>query len=162
MIYFIQSNDYVKVGYTSNIKNRHRKYVTENPEPIKIIGMCKGGFDVEKKIHKQLSDWHYRGEWFYLTEASRLKITEIIRENRDNIEPTKIKKVREKKTEKHKDTLDCLRQYRTSTGYIDITPQVRESISEELGVTLSTLSRHIGTLVKLRKLERIGSIYYLN
>lgn len=159
MIYFIQSNDYVKVGYTSNLKNRYKKYVTENPEPIKLIGKCNGGFDTEKKIHKQMHEWHYRGEWFYLTEASRIRLYEIIKENKDTVEPQKKPKVKKKSTS-HVETSQLLRQYTTSTGYVDLTMETKQKVAEKQGVKVQTIDKHISALLKLKQLSRIDNIYY--
>lgn len=86
MVYFIKCENYVKVGYTANMKQRFKKYVTENPFPLKVLGIINGGYDVEKKIHKQLETWWHRGEWFTYNIVVRDLIKQIMKENKDNEE----------------------------------------------------------------------------
>ncbi len=96
MIYFIQCEQFVKVGFTSNMKNRYRNYITENPFPIRIIGTLKGGLAKEKEIHEQLRPWHHRAEWFHYNEGVRLIIYDIIKQNKDNKEPMHTKRKHKK------------------------------------------------------------------
>jgi len=78
MIYFIESNNYLKVGYTSNITNRMKQYATHNPD-FHLLYVIEGDEKLEKEIHRELKDYHYRLEWFYIDDYVRYQI-EYIRE----------------------------------------------------------------------------------
>jgi hypothetical protein len=72
MVYFMQSLDKIKVGYTSNNPtNRKRSMETGNPHGIVLIGTVNGTREHEEKIHKQLQKYCVRGEWFRDCEAVR-------------------------------------------------------------------------------------------
>ena len=157
MIYFIQSGQYLKVGYTSNMKNRYRKYVTENPNQIKLIGQCKGGFDVEKRIHKQLAKWKHNREWFIFNDDVKLLIRDIIKENKDNDEPSKELGVKVKS--QHLEIHKFLSSYVTEDDYIDITPELRSLISKEFEITLDVVSKYLTKLKKLNLLTPTGVLY---
>ena len=66
MLYFINSYDYCKVGYTKDSKalfERMRKYLTHNPS-YQILDIQKGDMSDEKFIHALIPKelYHY-GEW---------------------------------------------------------------------------------------------------
>lgn len=157
MIYFIKSESYVKVGYTSNIKNRYKKYVTENPNKVELLGSINGGFTIEKEIHKKLKEYHHRGEWFVYNNTVSALINRFILEYRDEIEPIVQKRRRDKY--KHLKVYNMLRNYATASGLLDIQVHIKAEVCEELGISQSTFSRHITKLIKLNKLTRIASLY---
>lgn len=71
MIYIIGNTefDFYKIGYTldeKSFKKRLSLYNTHTPFVFDFIQTFKGGFHTEKTIHKTLSDYNIRGEWFYL------------------------------------------------------------------------------------------------
>lgn len=68
-IYVIKSLDLYKIGRTSNIFNRLKKFTTENPHGIEIIIIkdYEHTVAVEQKLHEFCKDYHYQGEWFKLT-----------------------------------------------------------------------------------------------
>ena len=65
MIYFMQSLDKIKVGFTKNNAIQRKKALEiGNPHGIIIIGVVTGNSHHEKIIHKDLSDYQVIGEWF--------------------------------------------------------------------------------------------------
>ena len=67
-IYVIKSGKYHKIGRTLNFKHRIKKYITENPNKVKII-LCKKVNDyigVENRLHSELKNKNYNREWFKL------------------------------------------------------------------------------------------------
>lgn len=70
MIYFIvtEDNKFVKIGYTSNLKNRIVNIQNGNPYELTVIKTIKGGYTKEQLIHKQLHNYHRKGEWFYYNQ----------------------------------------------------------------------------------------------
>jgi len=160
MIYFIQADNYVKVGYTSNLKKRFQDYVTENPNKVILIAQCNGAYDIENKIHKQLKDFHHRAEWFHLNKESETLIKKIVKENKDNIEPKYVKKKRVKRL--HLKVLEILKSHCTLTRELLITSDIKKKIAEEFNVQLATINNHIKKLEKLGKIKKLETTYYIN
>ena len=50
-LYLIQSNDYIKIGYTVNLEKRLKQYNTHNPE-YKILYVREGTASDEYFLHK--------------------------------------------------------------------------------------------------------------
>lgn len=158
MIYFIQCNDYVKVGYTSNLKSRMKDYVTENPYPTKLLHILNGGYDIERKIHKQLKKFKHRGEWFLYTAEVKDKIAFIIAENKSNVEPSKSKAKRDKY--RHLTTLMLLKEAANGAGFIVLDKKLREKIRETVDVTIGTIRNHLIKLEKLKRITRTDSTIF--
>ena len=53
MLYLIQSSNFLKIGYTSNLENRKKDYKTHNPD-FKILATRKGTKKDESYLHKLL------------------------------------------------------------------------------------------------------------
>jgi hypothetical protein len=77
MIYFIQSGDAVKIGYSADPKSRIKKLSTANPNCLLILGVMDGGMDEELSIHARFAKHHLRGEWFAIGD----EIIEFIEQN---------------------------------------------------------------------------------
>lgn len=67
-IYIIQCLNMFKIGRTEKPKNRILTYKTENPFPIKLIGIYRSSnyIDDEQILHKCYKNQRIRGEWFRL------------------------------------------------------------------------------------------------
>ena len=159
MIYFIKSEEYVKVGYSANVEKRFKQYITENPNPITLIAKFNGGFSIEKKIHKQLNKWKHRGEWFKLTDDCKIKIDQIVLENKFNGEPIFLKDKRGAKA--YMILYDILKLYTSVLGSLDLTLEFKKDIAQEIGADLALVNKHINYLLKLKKLIKINNTYYL-
>ena len=81
-IYIIKQWEYYKIGRTLNVKNRYRKYITENPEECTLIYSYKTDdyINEEQRLHKEYKDKHYRGEWFKLDEQDIYTIKNLSNE----------------------------------------------------------------------------------
>lgn len=64
MLYLIKSNDYLKIGYTDNLKQRIKSYKTTNPS-FEVLDTMEGTKNNEIKIHSLLKEYKYQTEWFY-------------------------------------------------------------------------------------------------
>lgn len=159
MIYFIQVDNYLKVGYTSNLKERYKAYITENPNPPKLLYTINGAYDIENKIHKQLKEFHHRAEWFHLTKECEALIKKIVKENKDNIEPKYVKKKRIKRL--HLKVLEILKSHCTSTRELLITSDMKKKIAEDHNVLPATISNHIKKLVILGRIEKLEVGYLI-
>ena len=78
MIYFIQSLDKIKVGYTTDIEQRKKSLTIGNPHGLVVIGTIKGTKEHESKIHRKLKDHHVSGEWFNDNSDVRKYIEDIL------------------------------------------------------------------------------------
>ena len=82
-VYFISSDDKIKIGYTKNIKRRLKQLQTSNSSQLLLLGYIEGDKDVEKQLHKRFAQYRIRknGEWFNCSD----EILDYI--NEYNLEP---------------------------------------------------------------------------
>jgi len=71
MIYFAQVNDYIKIGYTTNVKARMEAIQAMTPYRLKLLKIVPGEVKKERELHRQFEEYKIHGEWFKLT--GRLK-----------------------------------------------------------------------------------------
>lgn len=67
MLYFIKSQNYVKIGYSQDFEtlvDRMESYLTHNPEFTLISFTEFGKRSDEKALHKLLKNYQHRTEWF--------------------------------------------------------------------------------------------------
>jgi hypothetical protein len=64
VVYFISNiqRTRVKIGITSNLKNRLATFQTANYERLEILGYTRNS--TEAKLHKLFDEYHVNGEWF--------------------------------------------------------------------------------------------------
>lgn len=65
-VYFIQAGECgpVKVGFTSNLKERLDALQVGHPENLRLLGARQGGPAEEAELHRRLAAHRVRGEWF--------------------------------------------------------------------------------------------------
>lgn len=68
MIYLIQSGNFLKIGYTSDIVKRMKQYNTCNPDYI-LLGITEGNREDEKRLHNKFSKLKHKNEWFYYNDS---------------------------------------------------------------------------------------------
>lgn len=64
MVYFITDGRYTKIGCANDPAKRLLELQTGNPLELSLIKTIKGSFEEEMAIHKSLSLYHVRGEWY--------------------------------------------------------------------------------------------------
>lgn len=74
MLYLIESGEYYKIGFTTNIKSRMSNYRTPNPNVI-LIAKIEGIKKDEIILHKLCSKYHYSNEWFYKNDEIKTLFT---------------------------------------------------------------------------------------
>jgi hypothetical protein len=67
MLYLIESNGFLKIGYTNNLDNRMAQYGVDNPQYY-LLDTAIGDRADEAYLHKLLSDYSYKGEWMIYSE----------------------------------------------------------------------------------------------
>ena len=72
-LYIIRNNDFYKIGYTSDWKQRLRKYKTHLGD-VNLIYLTKqlDCFDLETELHILFKDKRNTGEWFSLDQNDLL------------------------------------------------------------------------------------------
>ena len=81
VIYFVQSLDKIKVGFTNNITHRMKGLRSANPHGVILIGTVEGNKNHEKKIHTVLKDNNVIGEWFRDCAEVREYIDKILNDS---------------------------------------------------------------------------------
>ena len=64
VVYFISAVGRIKVGTSTNLEQRLTDIGSHIVEPITLIGTIVGGTDVESLLHRALSDYRVKNEWF--------------------------------------------------------------------------------------------------
>jgi len=83
-VYFIRVGNHgdIKIGYSTNIKNRIVTLQTSIPENITLLGYVSGNLSLEKELHTKFKLLRKKGEWFsfdssiidYLNEHNEMKL----------------------------------------------------------------------------------------
>lgn len=66
-IYFVQHNDLVKIGFSSNLPQRIAAIMTSVPGGVTFLGHMPGDRDLEAHLHGRFADSRFSGEWFAIT-----------------------------------------------------------------------------------------------
>jgi hypothetical protein len=75
----------VKIGYTSDASayTREKHCQTHSVHEIETLAKCAGSVDLEKRLQAILGDFHWRGEWFFLSLPVDVLIEEMNRLDRE-------------------------------------------------------------------------------
>jgi hypothetical protein len=77
MIYFIEHDGMVKIGFSMNPNKLLDSLKTSNPGELIVRLIIEGDFDDEAKYHELFKEFHHRGEWYILSTP----IKDFIEEN---------------------------------------------------------------------------------
>lgn len=69
MLYFLSDGEYVKIGFSDNVKGRIPDIQVSNPKDLSVELVIDGDYALEQKIHNDLRKYHVRGEWFSYSEV---------------------------------------------------------------------------------------------
>jgi hypothetical protein len=67
-VYFIQSDEFIKIGATSNVNKRLETMQVGNPYKLNLITVVDFTKYSEEFFHGLFADKHYRGEWYKMTK----------------------------------------------------------------------------------------------
>jgi DNA-binding XRE family transcriptional regulator len=73
-VYAIESDGLIKLGWSADPIARATKIASDNPHPIRILGVIPGGKEVETQLHHRFAAFIVRGEWFALPDEARREI----------------------------------------------------------------------------------------
>lgn len=84
MIYFIKAEEtpYIKIGYTEDVYRRMVKMQADCPLKLIVLKTVEGDRKYEKLLHKKFAAFHYRGEWFKMTEDQIEDLT-VLKDNEE-------------------------------------------------------------------------------
>jgi len=68
MIYFVKSDDKVKIGYTDSPQKRIQSIQTSSPHELDVLLLIEGSYDKEKELHKKFKIHACKGEWFSMCD----------------------------------------------------------------------------------------------
>lgn len=63
-VYFIEMNEFIKIGFTTNLDRRMEDLAHGHPYEINLIHHIEGSFNTESDLHRKFKHLHVRGEWF--------------------------------------------------------------------------------------------------
>jgi hypothetical protein len=68
MIYFIEQEGIIKIGYSINPNKRFIQLKLSNPNELIVRLIIEGTLEDEKKYHEMFKEFHHRGEWFLFSD----------------------------------------------------------------------------------------------
>lgn len=83
-VYFIRCEDFIKIGKSTNVTNRHRALQAAGPFDLHLVAFvpCRSNeIDaLEGRMHRRFRRLHHRGEWFRL-ESPLAEFIEALKSN---------------------------------------------------------------------------------
>jgi hypothetical protein len=73
-LYFIKCNDWIKVGRADNPSKRLKELQVGNPYILELRMVLDNAGRYEFLFHRELSNIEHNGEWFKITNESRIII----------------------------------------------------------------------------------------
>jgi hypothetical protein len=77
-VYFIKSNDFVKIGIAGNPVARLGDLQVGSPVALELLGVIPGNRSIEQSIHQMLSHYRVRGEWFQWASPVQQSVERIL------------------------------------------------------------------------------------
>lgn len=77
-VYFVASDDHVKIGRSQDVTKRMKGLITMTPFDIELIGYVPGTYGFERYLHRMLAPSRHRGEWFRLTPGVRDAVLKVL------------------------------------------------------------------------------------
>ena len=68
-VYFIESGDLVKIGFSDDVATRVKAVLSVLPAPGRFLGFLPGPRSLEAHFHKVFSETKSHGEWFHKSDA---------------------------------------------------------------------------------------------
>lgn len=65
--YFLECGEFIKIGFSRNLKGRLDMLSCGNPYPIKLLATIRGWKHIETDLHERFASARHRGEWFRKT-----------------------------------------------------------------------------------------------
>jgi N6-adenosine-specific RNA methylase IME4 len=141
-LYFVQNNNKVKIGCSSDVDSR-LKDITKHLPDAKLIGTCEGGITLEKDLHKSLNEYRLNNEWFELNETT----VSIIKAFLPNSDFANIGKVNSRK--------EAANKFNIGSSSLAKVQKLEEKATPEIKAQLRTGEMSINQAYKeVRKVEK--------
>lgn len=141
MLYLIQSNNYLKIGYTTNWKTREKHYNTHNPE-FTLLKLKEGTSADEKYLHKLCNNYRIKNEW-YEYNPNIIKIFMEYKSTKEEPRTTK-----EHVTSTEQILYELLKLMNHKTKELKINSDDRKTIMQKCQIKKSCLSKKISSFIK--------------
>jgi T5orf172 domain len=63
-VYFVEFHGFIKIGFTTDLKQRMEQLAGFLPSPPILLLDVKGSFDLETDMHRKFAHLRTNGEWF--------------------------------------------------------------------------------------------------
>jgi hypothetical protein len=67
VVYFLECQDFIKIGVASSLKHRISGFNTVSPYPLVVLAVVSGDMRTEKLLHRRFASARHKGEWFRKT-----------------------------------------------------------------------------------------------
>ena len=72
----------VKVGLTGNVTRRLASLSRERGRPLELLGTLRGGYDLERCLHRRFAPWRAEAREWYSTEILPLVLDLLVQDRR--------------------------------------------------------------------------------
>lgn len=80
--YFLQCNEFIKIGYSSNPIQRWKTFQTMLPYESRFVDLKYGKREIESNFHSLYQHWRAKGEWFRVEGPLSFLIANLEKVNR--------------------------------------------------------------------------------
>lgn len=170
MIYLIESSNYYKIGFTTDLDTRIKSYITANPD-FRLIDTKIGSKQDETNLHKLCKKYKYKNEWFFKNEEILNIWNSFIPENKntskesdhfivytDNL--SSFYNLKSENARKLLVWLCCHAEW--NTGEVNLTAADRSIITEELKICNNTITNNLQSLKKLNLISGEKGKFIIN
>ena len=77
VVYFVQSGDFINIGFSANAEGRIRSLRTGAAQPLRVLLTVPGNREKERLLHYRFRGARAEGEWFFATPSLLSFIDEI-------------------------------------------------------------------------------------
>lgn len=172
MLYLIQSVNYYKIGYTSNLKSRMSSYKSMNPHVV-LLGIKEGTQKDESQYHTLYQQYQYYTEWFEFPEdIVQLLLKDFTLDNMKDVETDKA--IKNHPIEKENISLFDLKsviarnvlvqlcKMADDTGEVVLPTAKRNRLRNDLNISNNQLSNTFKLLKDLNFIEGSGGCFKIH
>lgn len=85
-VYFVKCESFVKIGISSNLKERINKIKTNTPFEVEVIALFSGSELLESTLHALFSQFKQKNEWFFFSDEIKKYLEQHSRHDLKGIE----------------------------------------------------------------------------
>jgi hypothetical protein len=67
-VYFVQSGEFIKIGFTNNLELHLGALRCSNPTELEVLALLPGPRSLERRLHSIFAEYRERGEWFRVND----------------------------------------------------------------------------------------------